>query len=41
LLGKTTLENEILRAALDLAQPKKAVAIALAVAGRRVGNCRR
>jgi hypothetical protein len=40
LLGKTTLANEIPRAALDLAQPK-AVAIALAVAGRRVGNCRR
>jgi transposase InsO family protein len=34
LLGKKTLENEILREALDQAQPKKAVARALADAGR-------
>jgi transposase len=35
LLGKKTLENEILREALDLAQPKKtAVAVTLARAGR-------
>jgi hypothetical protein len=33
-LGKKTLENEILREALDLAQPKTAVARALAGAGR-------
>jgi hypothetical protein len=29
LLGKKTLENEILREALDVAQPKNAVAFAL------------
>jgi transposase len=34
LLGKKTLENEIVREALDLAQPKTAVARALADAGR-------
>ena len=34
LLGKKTLENEILREALDLAQPKTAVARALAGARR-------
>jgi putative transposase len=34
LLGKKTLENEILREALDVAQPKKAVALALVQSGR-------
>ena len=34
LLGKKTLENEILREALDLVQPKKAIARALTRAGR-------
>ena len=33
LLGKKTLENEILREALDLVQPKALVARALAVTG--------